>query len=232
MIVFIVIVVLLIVFYIILRIKMKNFLLKYFGTADLKKAIEMSEVIDSNTPKSISSMERIYNDTIKKDFPDLNLNEIKRMGEKAILDYFRAIENKDFNIFNYNSDNVKSLIESKIDDLKQTEVHFDSIKFHNTVLNRYENKDGIATLYLQTSLEYLYKEGNSIKKKVQDRFKLEFIYIIDEEKVSKTKKGLGLNCPNCGSPITSLGVKKCNYCDTIVTDIVKRTWYLNNIIQF
>ena len=71
--------------------------------------------------------------------------------------------------------------------------------------------------------------NNNIGKKVQDRFKLEFIYIIDESKVEESKRVLGLNCPNCGAPIISLGEKVCNYCGTGIKDLVKKTWNLNNI---
>lgn len=215
--------------YLYIKRKVNGFTLKYFGTSNLKDAIEMSELLDSETPKSLSSMESISLNQIKKDFPDLNINELKSVVEKSILDCLGAIESKDVNKIDIKSDKVISWIKSKIKDLRNKEIKYDKIKFHRTVINRYEKEGGIATIYFQSALEYFYKENNEIGRKVQDRFKLEFIYIIDESKVEESKIVLGLNCPNCGAPITSLGEKVCNYCDTGIKDLIKKTWTLNNI---
>ena len=209
--------------------RVSGFTTKYFGTSDLKEVIEKSELLDSETPKSLSSMESISLNRIKDDFPDMNINELKSMVEKSILDCLNAIEDKDINNISIKSDKVISWINSRINDLKDTKVRYDKVKFHRTVVNRYEKRGGIATIYFQSALEYFYKENNNIGKKFQDRFKLEFIYIIDESKVEESKKVLGLNCPNCGATITSLGEKVCKYCGTGIKDIVKKTWTLNNI---
>lgn len=215
--------------YLYIKKKINGFTTKYFGTSNLKDAIEKSELLDSETPKSLSSMESISLNQITKDFPDLNINELKSMVERSILDSLSAIESKNINNIDIKSDKVKSWIKSKINDLRNKEIKYDKIKFHRTVINRYEKNGGIATIYFQSALEYFYKENNEIGKKVQDRFKLEFIYIIDESKVEESKRVLGLNCPNCGAPITSLGEKVCYYCGTGIKNLVKKTWSLNNI---
>ena len=219
------------IFYFFMKNKISDFTNKYFGTTDLKEAIEKSEVLASETPKSISSMENLYLPKIKNDFPDLNIKELKSMAESAILDCLNSIENNKIKNKNYNF-KINSWIKSKIEDLKNNSVHFDSIKFHKTSISRYENNAGIATIEFQASLEYFYKKGNEIGKKIQDRFKIEYIYIIDENKVDVDKKVLGLNCPNCGAPINHVGVKTCVYCGTGVKEIVKRVWSLNNIINY
>lgn len=217
--------------YLFVRYKIKNFTNKYFGTSDLKEAIEKSEILASETPKSISSMERLYLSKIKKDYPDLNINELKSMAESAILNGLHNIETKKIETqkFNYK---VNSWIKSKIEDLRSKEVHFDSIKFHNTAVSKYEKNNSIATIEFKISLEYFYKCGNEIGKKIQDRFKVEFIYVIDESKLGVEIKALGLNCPNCGASVTHTGVKICTYCGTGIKEIVKRVWSLNNIINY
>lgn len=217
--------------YFFIKNKVENLTHKYFGTKDLKKAIEKSELLASNTPKSISSMENLSLPKIAKDFPDLNINELKRMVESAILKILNSIENKKFENKGLNP-KIEEWINSRIEDLKSEIVHFDSIKFHRTSVSKYENNNSIATIEFQTSLEYFYKKGNEIGKKIQDRFRVEFIYIIDESKVDVDKKILGLNCPNCGAPITHVGVKTCVYCGTGINEIVKRVWSLNNIINY
>ena len=44
-------------------------------------------------------MDSIYLEQIKKDFIDININELKREAEKVILDSYKAIETKDSSKF-------------------------------------------------------------------------------------------------------------------------------------
>ena len=221
-----------VILFLIIKSVVSNFLETYFGTRSLKEAIEKSEIESENTPKSLASMENLLKPTILKDFPDLNINELKSMTQNAILDYYNAIENKDIDILKNYNDTIKNLAISKIDDYKDKTISYEDIKFHKTVLNRYEKNKSIATITTETGLEYYYKEDNKIKKKIQNRYKVELIYVIDANLVPKDKKLLGLNCPNCGAPITTLGEKKCTYCNTGIKDIIKRTWVINNIKEF
>ncbi len=220
-----------VVLILIIKSHISNFLETYFGTRNLKEAIEISEIENENTPKSIASMERVVLPSIKKDFPELNINELKSMSENVIIDYLNAIEKKDVEILDKYNSTIKSLAKSKIEDNKDNIV-YDNIKIHKTVINNYEKKDGIASINTESSLEYYYIDKKNIKKKTQTRYKVELIYIIDASIVPKSKKNLGLNCPNCGAPITTLGKKECPYCNTEIKDIVKRVWTINNIKEY
>lgn len=202
-----------------------------FGARGLRQVLTEQSMEYADTPKSVFGMESSYLSILKKDFPDLNINELKSMAENYIIQYLNCIESKSFNSLNHVSDKMNSLITTRINDLGNNSVKYDYIKTHKTVLNRYEKKGELATIKFQTSIEYVYKENNSEYKKIQDRFTTEFIYIIDEEQVSSGSKNLGLNCPNCGAPIKGLGEKCCVYCGSGIKDIVKRVWILNNISQ-
>lgn len=208
-----------------------NSLFKTNNIKKIKSLFKEQELKAESTPRTLFGMESVYLSTIKKDFPDLNLNELKAQAESKIIEALTAIEKKDIN-FKTTSDILNNYVISKINDLGDNEVKYDEIKIHKTILNRYEKNKSYATLKFQTAIEYLYKKNNEEYKKIQDRFTTEFIYIIDETQVIKTSKSLGLNCPNCGAPITSLGEKYCDYCGTGVKEIVKRVWILNNIKQF
>lgn len=214
----------------IVQLRARKFLKEYFNASSFKEAFNKSEEETAETPKSVSSMDSLYIDRIEKDFPDLNINELKSNSEKVIIDTLNAIEEKDKNCM-IASEKINSYIKSKIDDLKGGEVVYDNIKFHKTVVNRYERNDRIATIYLASSLEYYYSKNGETGKKVQTRFKTEYIYIIDSEKLGNVKS-LGLNCPNCGAPIKTLGHKHCDYCNTGVIDIVKKSWIINNIKEY
>ncbi len=204
----------------------------FFGNKSIKEVIANREIQAQETPKTLFGMETISLPYLEKDFPDLNINEIKSMAEDFIIKFLGALENKNGNNLEFNSEKVNSYIVSKINDLGSDTVNFNNIKIHKTILNRYEKKDGIATLKLQTALEYDYRKNDDQYKKVQDRFITEFIFIIDESQVSESAKALGLNCPNCGAPIKNIGEKYCDYCGSGIKDIVKRVWILNNFSQF
>ncbi|MBP3920675.1 MAG: zinc ribbon domain-containing protein [Bacilli bacterium] len=237
MMVFIVLLILVIVcfiFYTKVKEDIKGVLKSLFGTSSLKtisSMMEKQELEAQSTPRTLYGMESVYKSTIKDDFPDLNLNELKSIVEKSIVDALNAIEKKDTE-FDSSSDALNSYVISRINDLGSDSVKYDSIKIHKTILNRYEKNSYIATMKFQTALEYVYSRNNGKYKKIQDRFTTEFVYIIDETQVLDSSKSLGLNCPNCGAPITSVGEKYCNYCGTGIKEIVKRVWILNNIRQF
>ena len=62
-----------------LRQRIRAFCLKYFHTTDIKSVIERAEIEDQELPKSLSSMDSIYLDQINRDFPGININELKSM---------------------------------------------------------------------------------------------------------------------------------------------------------
>lgn len=215
--------------YLYIKFKIKNVLGKHgFNGMSLKDIIEEARIEDQEVPKSLSSMDSIYLEQIKKDFIDININELKREAEKIILDSYKAIETKDSSKF---SGKIKSFIDKMISDYKDEEVRFKNFKIHNTVVARYKKEGGVATIYFSSSYEYfLERNGKSIK--TQDRARTEFIYIYDEKKLSKDIKAIGLHCPNCGSPITSLGEKSCSYCGTAVKELIKKIFVCNDIVRY
>ncbi len=230
--VLLIILVLIVMFcYLYIRTKTRSFLGQYFGTTSLSEAFNKSNLEAESTPKSLSGMDNIYSSRIKRDFPSLNINELKSKAESMILKTFDAIENGDKDAFKA-YERLNTFINNKIDDYKDNEVHFYSTKVHRTVLNKYEKTDGIATLCFQSSVEYVIETKKTKSKKVQTRIQTEFIYIVDESKVIYEKKALGLNCPNCGAPIKGVGEKKCVYCGSGIEDIVNRTWTINNLAEF
>ena len=203
-----------------------------FGNASLIQGIKEQQVKLANEPRSVAGMDKIYLPQIVKDFPNLNIDEMKKLAENSILLCLQSIENKQLSPMGMTSEKISNFIKSRIADLKKSEtVNYDSIKFHRTVINQYIKNAGMCSIIFQSSVEYLYRKNNNEYKKIQDCFRTEFIYIIDDSKVSKTQSGIALNCPNCGAPIKNLGVKVCSYCQTGVIDLVKHTWILNDISQ-
>lgn len=192
-----------------------------FGTTNIKEVAEMTELDEQNTPKSVSSLESIYLRDIESDFKDVNINELKRIVENYLLAYLgQDMELLDDKLL---STKVRNII--KINNKKNKGLY--NIEFHKTVINKYDNKDGVATISFNTSLEY--RESES--KKIQTRFQTELIYIIDYEQFDSSIL-IGLNCPNCGAPIKNMDKKTCEYCGTGVVDQVSKSWILNNIKKY
>lgn len=211
--------------------KVEGFLKTNFGTMNIKETIEMARLKDQETPKSLSGLESLILPDLKKDFPEMNIDELKRQVESYIITYLGMIESKEYEVIKSSSDKVRTIIKSYVDDLKNNNdnVKYTNIRVHRTVVNKYEKNNGFATLKFQTAIEYMYSKNNESPIKIQDRFLTELIYIIDADTVSTDANLLGLNCPNCGAPIKNLHEKYCTYCSTGVVDIARRTWYLNSL---
>lgn len=219
---------LLIMYFIIVN-KIKKLSKQVFGTTDISKFINKNEFINDDVPKSLSSLDILYLENIKKDFPELNINQLKSIVEKNIIECMNAIESKDIGIVNSRNEKIRKYVGSKIKDLNGSTVNYKNIKFHKTVVSKYEKSDAIVTIYFGTAFEYLYSRNNSEYRKVQDRVITECIYVVDTNKVDTEYKSLGLNCPNCGASIKTLGNKICSYCGSGLVNLVTKTFVINNM---
>lgn len=227
----IILIVFIIFCYLFIKSKIKSFKNKYFNGMDFKEIMEEARIEDEELPKSLSSMDSVYLEQIKKDFPDCNINELKRVSEALIFSFFKAVEDKDITLLNNKNEKIKEYCLKLINDNKGKDVKYRDLKIHKTVLSKYEKAKGIATIYFSSSFQYEYVEDGK-SKKVQDRAKVEFIYVIDSNLVAESKKALGINCPNCGSPIKSLGEAKCSYCGTNAILLIKKVWTCNDFFRY
>ena len=211
------------------RMRIRRILDKFgFVGMDLGQVIKEARLQDQEVPKSLSSMDSIYLASIKRDFPDIHISELKREAEKVILDTYRAVETKDSSGL---KGKIKSFADSMINDYTSKDVSFDNMKIHNTVVSNYKKDGGIATITFASSFEY-YLNVNGNSTKTQDRAKVEFIYVYDMQKVEADKKVLGIHCPNCGSPITSLGQKGCSYCGQAIIEFIGKVFTCNDIVRY
>ena len=218
-----------VIVYLYFRVRIRNILDKAgFVGMNLKQVIDEAKIQDQEVPKSLSSLDSVYLDSIIKDFPEIHINELKREAEKVILDAFDGVEKKDSSKF---KGKIKSFVDSMISDYTGKDVSFSNMKIHNTTVSNYKKDGGIATICFSSSFEYyLNVDGKSTK--TQDRAKVEFIYVYDINEVDADKKVLGIHCPNCGSPITTLGEKTCSYCGQAIREIIGRVFTCNDIVRY
>ena len=116
--------------------------------------------------------------------------------------------------------------------------HFDQIRLHRTEICQYRKAEGRCIITFQTSLEcYRYMTDLSQQMisgakdmKYQTKFNTDLIYIQDRNMVENyLEDALGINCPNCGAPLSSLGAKVCKYCDTPIIEINIHAWSFSNV---
>ena len=215
--------------YIFIKIKVRRVLDEAgFVGQSLWEIMRQAKIKQQMEPKSLTSMDSIYLEQVKEDFPNININELKRQSEQVILDCFNAIEKKNSKGF---KGKIKSFVDDIINDYENKSVKFDDFKIHKTVLAKYKKEKGTATLYFASSFEYILNVDGKCEK-VQDRARTEFIYIIDEAEIGRSQNAIDFRCPNCNSPITSLGQKKCKYCGTAVVEVVGRIFACDNIVRY
>ena len=218
----IILIVFIIITYIYIKLKIRGVLDKAgFAGMRLKDIIEEARLEEQENPKSLGSMDRIYLKQIQRDFPDINISQLKRKAEEILTECINYKDNSNLKL----TGKMKSFVDSIIG----KSIH--NFRIHNTVISNYQKMNGTASIYFSTAFEYyLDNKGKSVK--TQDRVRTEFVYVIDEGKVDKNIDVLGIHCPNCGSPITTLGDKKCSYCGSAVTEVIPKVFHCIDIVRY
>lgn len=201
-------------------------LLNKFGYAgkslqSLYQEAKQAEALEKTRHKQVSGMTKILLPEIQRDFNNFNEKEIYLLVEKGLRAIFNSLENEDISYLNDDEFNIiREKINNQIIDLQDNNItyKFDDVTFHKHAIKSYKRQKDVATIEISTSLEYYYikrKDGKDISHdnvKKQTRYTTQLVYIIDNTKTGFDINILGLHCPNCGSPITSLQQKKCSYC--------------------
>lgn len=212
-----------------------------FGTTDLKKAAQEMQVEYSSTPKSVSAMTSLLLPKISEDFPDFNYNEMKVRANNVLISYLGAIGQGSAGALKDGNAELKQKITDYIGSFttRNLREHFDTVHLHRTEISQYRKSEGRCIITFQSSLECFHyitdlgdgsvKEGSK-EYKYQTRFNVDLIYIQDRSKVeNELDHALGINCPNCGAPLSSLGAKTCEYCGTPIVAVNLYAWTFNNI---
>lgn len=222
-----IILVILIAGFIYIKTSVEKFSKKWFGTKDFFEGIRKQQIKMEETPKTPYGIDNLVLPEIQKDFPNMNVNQMKKKAEDSILQAFNAFQNRNVTILKESSDKLKNDIQSKIDEL--TNIKVNSVKVHKTVINKYDREDSICRLVFQSAVGYKISENGKVRK-IQDRINTEFVYIYNYDNVA-THESISLKCPSCGAPIQSLGVKVCPYCKSGIIDLATKTWKLNDIYK-
>lgn len=225
-----------------IRNKMREVSRTLFGTSDISKAAKQMKQEYATTPKSVSAMTSLLLPKIVSDFPDFQYDEMKDRTENVLTSYLRAIGTRNPSLLQDGNTELKNQLENHIQMLsvRNLQEHFEQIRLHRTEISSYRKSEGRCIITFQSALEcYHYvtstenpsaiQEG-SREYKYQTKYNTTLIYIQDRNLVeNELDHALGVNCPNCGAPISSLGAKICKYCDTPIIEINIHAWSFSSI---
>lgn len=223
-----IILLIIIVCFIYIKTKVERFSQKWFGTKDFFEGINKRKLEMDETPKTPFGMDSLLLPEIQKDFPNLNINEMKKVAENNITLCFESIESLNLKDFENTSEVLKNNLQGRIDDLKEKgSIKIGNMLIHKTVINKYDREESKCRIVFQSSVSYQIKKNGEVIKKA-DRINTEFIYIYNYKNI-ESHESISLKCPNCGGPIQSLGVKVCPYCNSGIIDLASKTWVFNDI---
>ncbi len=210
-----------------------------FGTENPLEGMKRVEMEGSQVPKSVSGATHLYLPQIMRDFPEFHLDEMKRRVENVLVSYLRSIDECNSVLLTEGMDELKAELSMRINMNRDRGVkeNYQRINVHQTEIYQYRKTEGRCSVVFQTSVEYLHfveKSGKIVEGrddlKTQSKYNVELVYIQDRETIENIgESGLGLNCPNCGAPLESLGAKVCRYCDTPVVEFNIKTWGFSSV---
>ena len=197
----------------------------------IKEGMNSSKDIYSS-PKNLSDMTKMLVPLITNDFPSFNKDQLFTLTRTNINEILDALESKNADkVKNKSLSFIKPKVQDEINNLieLEKEVKFTNVQFNKCAISAYSSLGGAAKITVVVSLNYYYDTNDKKDKKYKDvkketRYKLEYVYIYDEEKIPVGTDFLKINCPNCGAPADFYGKGKCSYCNTYLTPINIKNW--------
>ena len=202
---------------------------------DLTADIESGELMRrAQEPVSLSAMERIYGPMIQRDFPELNLEELKQRAERLTYTTLTAIDQENPTALSESPELYRTQVRQYLDSLASAGVHerFTDITLHRIVLSNYKKQAGTCRISFQIAVGAEYQKTSRDQQilaggdsKTQFLFEIEALYVQDGDSLdSNAAESLAFNCPNCGAPVSGLGDLQCQYCGSSIEPVNIKVW--------
>jgi len=225
-----------------IRSRVRQFSRSAFGTASILDGLKQQQETLAETPKSVSGMTKIYLPQIARDFPAFRYEEFRQKAENMLLSAFSALSEQDISLLHDASEDLRQQVSLQIENAVSRGVRerFLDPRIHQTEITAYRKGNGRCCIVLQSAVGYYrYDESQgrvvsgSSEFMTQTKYNIELVYIQDRTQLEKAQgdRALGLTCPNCGAPITSLGTKVCEYCGTQIEEVSQYAWEINRFSE-
>ncbi len=210
---------------------------QFFGTANLKRIEADSRLSESNTPKSLSTMTGLLLPRIQRDFPEFSWPDARARCMDALRSSLLAVSERSVEPLNGESGRLLEQLRLRIeaDRAAGERTIYREVTVHGAELAGYDLREGLAIVTVRLAagfFEWRETDGGELlsgdtEYRRQTRFEMELVYLRDASEADAP--GLGLTCPRCGAPVTSLGQKSCVYCGTGVIPVNDKVWSLGRI---
>ena len=218
----------------------RGFSRNLFGTDSLSEGLRQQRQQMSETPRSLHAMTSVYLPQIMKDFPEFDYALYKNKAQSLLRSYFTAVSTKKSSaLAEEYSLTLKNYVLGIIADLNSRGASqvFNQAVFHDTQISRYIKNGITATIIFEISVgcySYIVDRNGAVvfgdkNLKTQTVYEVGLTYVQDADRITNQNEALGINCPNCGAPVTSLGEKTCKYCGTAVKEVNTRAWKFDSV---
>lgn len=196
---------------------------------------------DQRRPKSLGGMDRIIGPRIARDFPTLNLDEMKSAAKKTLRATLESLTEGQVLPMEMTDALYREKLASDIEknDHRGFDVRYENIGMHGAVISDYKKGDGLCRIEFHVAYEADYTETDDRGKLIagddrhmtQMRASMSLLYIQDLSKItSKHPSAFAANCPNCGAPLDTFGSSACAYCGSPIDPIHLRVWRFNDYV--
>ena len=173
------------------------------------------------TPLTLSNNESVMLMRIRKDFPEFNADVAKQTVSGAVAEYF-AVLSSGTGIEKLKGVCTAAFV-NELDGIVQNGTYrYNDVKLHKTVICDYRKRADEAVITYQTALEYALPN----KALSQHICETKYVYYLSQD---SDGENASLICQNCGAPISTVGIKVCEYCGAQINASVERTWKVNAI---
>jgi len=211
--------------------------------AALRRVIRSGEIdrwIDE--PRSVSGLDSILIPRIARDFPTLNIDEMKNVAKRLLRATLESLESGKIKDLVNASETYRSKLRQMISDREEREIEttYENVIVHRVVISDYKKSAGSCRISFQIPFRAAYKEINregaviagTDEHDSQLRCTMTMVYVQDIDQLpSGEQTAVTTNCPNCGAPLTELGSSSCRYCGSPVEPIHIRVWQFDDFLQ-
>lgn len=219
--------------------KLRDVSRSLFGTDNFIDGVNRQKEQMSETPRSLHAMTSVYLPQIMRDFPQFDYELYKNKAKSLLRSYFTAVQTKKVSSLSEEcSVTLKNYVQGIIEDLNARNVKqiFREVVIHDVQIARYIKTGATVTILFELSVghySYIEDENGSVvfgdkALKQQSVYEVGLVYIQNAEKFGAAE-AVGINCPNCGAPITNLGSKFCEYCGTSIVESNERAWRFDSV---